>query len=53
MRKGLDKGKIKNVYNHISVFLGQDNKKFQISKIAHGARSQNMSARWNGLVMPE
>lgn len=38
--KGLDKGKIKNVYNHISVFLGQDNKKFQISKIAHGARSR-------------
>ena len=37
---GLDKGKIKNVYNHISVFLGQDNKKFQISKIAHGARSR-------------
>ena len=38
--QGLDKGKIKNVYNHISVFLGQDNKKFQISKIAHGARSR-------------
>lgn len=37
---GLDKGKIKNVYNHISVFLGQDNKKFQVSKIAHGARSR-------------
>ncbi len=38
--QGLDKGKIKNVYNHISVFLGQDNKKFQISKIAHGARNR-------------
>ena len=37
---GLDKGKIKNIYDHISVFLGQDNKKFQISKIAHGARSR-------------
>ena len=37
---GLDKGKIKNVYDHISVFLGQDNKKFQISKIAHGARNR-------------
>ena len=36
----LDKGKIKNIYNHISVFLGQDNKKFQISKIAHGARNR-------------
>lgn len=38
--EGLDKGKIKSVYNHISVFLGQDNKKFQISKIAHGARNR-------------
>lgn len=38
--QGLDKGKIKNIYNHISVFLGQGNKKFQISKIAHGARNR-------------
>lgn len=38
--QGLDKGRIKNVYNHISVFLGRDNKKFQISKIAHGARNR-------------
>ena len=38
--QGLDKGKIKNIYDHISVFLGQDNKKFQISKIAHGARNR-------------
>ena len=38
--QGLDNGKIKNIYNHISVFLGQDNKKFQISKIAHGARNR-------------
>lgn len=38
--EGLDKGKIKNVYDHISVFLGQDNKKFQISKIARGARNR-------------
>ena len=37
---GLDKGKIKNIYDHISVFLGQENKKFQISKIAHGARNR-------------
>ena len=37
---GLDKGKIKNVYDHISIFLGQDNKKFQISKIARGARNR-------------
>lgn len=38
--QGLYKGKIKNIYDHISVFLGQDNKKFQISKIAHGARNR-------------
>lgn len=37
---GLDKGRIKNVYDHITVFLGQDNKKFQISKIARGARNR-------------
>ena len=29
------------MYNHISVFLGKDNKKFQISKIARGARSRD------------
>ncbi len=38
---GLDKGKIKNIYNHISVFLAQENKKFQISKVAHSARSRD------------
>ncbi len=38
---GLDKGKVKNVYNHISVFLGKENKKFQISKIARGARNRD------------
>ena len=38
--QGLDKGRIKNIYNRISVFLGQDNKKFQISKVAHGARNR-------------
>ena len=37
---GLDKGRVKNVYDHITVFLGQDNKKFQISKIARGARNR-------------
>ena len=37
---GLDKGKILNVYRKIPVFLGQDNKKFKISKVAHGARSR-------------
>ena len=37
---GLDKGKILNVYRKIPVFLGKDNKKFQISKIEHGARNR-------------
>ena len=39
--QGLDKGKIKNIYRHISVFLGQENKKFQITKVARGARSRD------------
>jgi len=38
--EGLDKGKIKQVYRHIPVFLAKDNKKFQISKIAKGARNR-------------
>lgn len=37
---GLDKGRVKNVYNHISIFLGQENKKFQISKIGRNSRSR-------------
>lgn len=37
---GLDKGKILNVYRKIPVFLGKDNKKFQISKVARGARNR-------------
>lgn len=37
---GLDKGKIKNVYSHISTFLGKENKKFQITKVADHARSR-------------
>ncbi len=37
---GLDKGKILNVYRKIPVFLGRDNKKFQISKVAHAARNR-------------
>ena len=31
--QGLDRGKILNVYRKIPVFLGKDNKKFQISKV--------------------
>ena len=38
--QGLDKGRVKNVYNHIAVFLGQENKKFQITKIDRRARSR-------------
>lgn len=38
--RGLDKAKIKNVYNHISVFLAKENKRYQITKIASGARNR-------------
>lgn len=38
---GLDKAKIKNTYNHIPVFLGRDNKKFLITKIARNARNRD------------
>lgn len=37
---GLDKAKILNVYRKIPVFLGNENKKFQISKIEQNARSR-------------
>lgn len=37
---GLDQARILNVYNKIPVFLGQDNKKFQISKIEKNARNR-------------
>lgn len=35
---GLDQARILNVFNHIPVQLAKENKKFQISKVAHGAR---------------
>lgn len=38
--QGLDQARILNVYNKIPVFLGNENKKFQISKIEHGARNR-------------
>lgn len=38
---GLDKAKILNVYRKIPVFLGKDNKKFQISKVKTGAKSRD------------
>ena len=37
---GLDQGKILNVYRKIPTFLGNENKKFQISKVEHGARNR-------------
>ena len=37
---GLDQGKILNIYRKIPVFLGKDNKKFQISKVERGARNR-------------
>lgn len=37
---GLDKTKILNAYRKIPVFLGNENKKFQISKITDGARNR-------------
>ena len=38
--QGLERGKILNVYRKIPVFLGKENKKFQISKIETGARNR-------------
>ena len=38
---GLDKTKILNVYRKIPVFLGNENKKFFISKVEANARSKN------------
>lgn len=37
---GLDQGKILNIYRKIPAFLGNENKKFQISKIEKGARNR-------------
>ncbi len=39
--KGLDKGKILAVYRKIPMFLGSENKKFQISKVARNARARD------------
>ena len=37
---GLDQGRILSVYRKIPTFLGNENKKFQISKVEKGARSR-------------
>ena len=35
---GIDKTRVLDVFNHIPVQLAKENKKFQISKVAHGAK---------------
>lgn len=39
--EGLNKAKVKAVYNHISTFLAKENKRFQITKIARNARNRD------------
>lgn len=39
--QGLDKGKVLDIYRKIPVFLGKDNKKFQISKVRQSARNRD------------
>lgn len=48
--EGLDKTKILNVFRKIPVFLGQDNKKFRISKVVHGARNREYSGVTDWLI---
>lgn len=48
--EGLDKTKILNVFRKIPVFLGQDNKKFMISKVAHGARNREYTGVTDWLI---
>ena len=36
--EGLDQARILNVFNHIPAQLAKENRKFQVSKVAHGAR---------------
>jgi predicted AAA+ superfamily ATPase len=46
--RNTDKAKVLAVYSHISTFLGKDNKKYQITKVARGARSREYigSVEW-------
>lgn len=39
--KGLEKGKILNVYRNIPYFLGKESKRYQITKISKGARTRD------------
>ena len=43
--EGLDKAKVKAVYNHISTFLAKENKRFQITKIGKNARNRDYVGR--------
>lgn len=43
--KQTDKAKLLAVYSHISTFLAKDNKKYQITKIAKGARNRICGCR--------
>ena len=45
---GLDKAKVKAVYNHIPTFLAKENKRFQITKIGRNARNRDYvsSVEW-------
>lgn len=38
--EGFDQARILSVYRHISTFLAKENKKFQVTKIASGARTR-------------
>lgn len=38
--KGLEKGKILNVYRNVPYFLGKESKRYQITKITKGARTR-------------
>lgn len=46
--EGLDKAKVKAVYNHISAFLAKENKRFQVTKIGRNARNRDYvgSVEW-------
>ena len=37
---GMEKGKVLAVYRHISTFLAQENKRFQVTKLANSARNR-------------
>ncbi len=46
--EGLDKAKVKAIYNHIPTFLAKENKRFQITKIRKNARNRDYvsSVEW-------